>query len=127
FIKTRFSPTTDMQLTMDQVHMAVYAFHTSSDYSETIFKVGQIFGTIAMFNTLCPERNVSQQILSMVAAKNNWVQQHSSAPTYWCLPPSFAIDIAEGKTLEEMIKTYAKDWMHAYDDLRYEKINLMGD
>ncbi|KAJ1399453.1 Papain-like cysteine peptidase superfamily [Sesbania bispinosa] len=34
------------------------------------------------------------------------------------------IDIVEGKTLEEMIKTYAKDWMHAYDDLRYVYIPI---
>jgi hypothetical protein len=49
----------------------------------------------------------------------NWVQENYTRGSVWYLPPAFADNVFLGKTIEELIDIYCKDWMPSYPRLKY--------
>jgi hypothetical protein len=59
------------------------------------------------------------QIMKLVCLRASWMQQNYNRGSVWFLPPGFADDVFLGKTIEELVATYCKDWMPSYPRLKY--------
>ncbi|KAK2449872.1 hypothetical protein QL285_009027 [Trifolium repens] len=116
--KCAFKTTSDLKLDHVEVKVCAYVFQEDFDSSDIIFKVGRNECTRADFECMLLGMLVSREIILMMALRLSWTQQNTIYKTLWCLPPSFADDVAKGNTIEALHKFYEKDWMGRFDRLR---------
>ncbi|GAU32811.1 hypothetical protein TSUD_152600 [Trifolium subterraneum] len=55
----------------------------------------------------------------MMSFKMNWLERNAASQTIWSLPPSFAVEVYCGVTIEELIEKYGKNWMPHFENLKY--------
>ncbi|KAK2357116.1 ubiquitin-specific protease ESD4 [Trifolium repens] len=71
------------------------------------------------FDSLRPGHMIHHKIVTLVCHRVNWVHENYGRGSVWYLPPAFADDVFSGKTREQLIDTYYKDWMPKYPRLKY--------
>ncbi|KAJ1392807.1 hypothetical protein SESBI_35518 [Sesbania bispinosa] len=87
----KFRPTTDMALTEMALKVVAYLFAYDNDDEEILFRVGEHDGRRKDFQSLCPDRIVHEEVISMATIKGTWNQCHGSCPSVWFCPPSFVV------------------------------------
>ncbi|KAK2374107.1 ubiquitin-specific protease ESD4 [Trifolium repens] len=78
----------------------------------------------ADFDTLTLGQMINHKIVTLVCMRANWVQENYNRGSVWYLPPAFADDVFLGKTIEELIDIYCKDWMPSYPRLKYIYVSI---
>ncbi|KAK2353508.1 ubiquitin-specific protease ESD4 [Trifolium repens] len=111
-IKWNFPVTSDMKLDFAELQAIAYVYHPDKDKSG-------IEAYRADFDTLTPGNMINHKIVTLVCLTSTWMQESYNRGAVWFLPPAFADDIFLGKTIEELIATYCKDWMPSYPRLKY--------
>ncbi|KAJ1406489.1 Ulp1 protease family, C-terminal catalytic domain [Sesbania bispinosa] len=118
-LPTKFSPTTDMGLTPEEAQLSLYIFYMNGDQNELLMKSEHTMAYRRDFECLCPGNKISNEIITLMARKCTWMQQHVTLQTTWSLPPKFAHDICEGATVGDHVSDYVFEWMHSFKDLKH--------
>ncbi|KAJ1423164.1 Ulp1 protease family, C-terminal catalytic domain [Sesbania bispinosa] len=118
-LPTRFSPTSDMELTMDEIQVCAYVFAMEVDLSEVVFKMRNSRATIKDFDCLCPGKPIEDEIIKLMAMRNTWRQMNINVQTVWTLPPAFASDIIQGQPKENIGMSYVTEWMPPFEHVKY--------
>ncbi|KAJ1398923.1 Papain-like cysteine peptidase superfamily [Sesbania bispinosa] len=67
-----------------------------------------------------PDPNeISVEIIRLLALQFTVTERKSGTHSFWMLPPSFVRDVQVGTTLDDVLETYANDWMPPYVGLKY--------
>ncbi|XLU34995.1 hypothetical protein S245_071061, partial [Arachis hypogaea] len=91
----------DTVLSELQISVATYAFNPQGEAMEDLVKFEDCVLKRHHITTLRPD-----------------------APTFWCLPLSFAADIQEGKDTHQLLQKYKDPWMKGSSTLNYAYIPL---
>lgn len=113
-----FKTSSDMKLDHVEIRICAYVFQEDFNSGDTIFKVGRNEYSRADFECMCSGLVVSREIILMMALKVSWTQHNNICKSLWCLPPSFAVDVARGSTPEALHAFYGNDWTVRFDRLR---------
>ncbi|KAJ1398179.1 hypothetical protein SESBI_31294, partial [Sesbania bispinosa] len=90
YIKTKFKPSVDMDLTPAEVHLSLYIFRVDGDSSEWLIKIGNIICTRGTLDSLCPDKRVDRE---------------------W--------DVLRGTLVTKLLDEYTDFWMPASTTLKY--------
>ncbi|WJX61833.1 hypothetical protein P8452_46886 [Trifolium repens] len=123
-IKWNFPVTSDMKLDLAELQAIAYVYHPEKDKSKRLVKSRGIEAYRADFDTLTPGQMINHKIVTLVCMRANWVQENYNRGSVWYLPPAFADDVFLGKTIEELIDIYCKDWMPSYPRLKYIYVSI---
>ncbi|KAJ1394328.1 Ulp1 protease family, C-terminal catalytic domain [Sesbania bispinosa] len=104
--KSRFTVTTEMGLTMDELQVATYIFSLEAEFKEVIFKQRNARATIRELDCLCPGKIVEDEIIRLMAMRNTWRQLNVNVQIVWTLPPSFSEAILDEQSKENIAMTY---------------------
>ncbi|KAK2351781.1 ubiquitin-specific protease ESD4 [Trifolium repens] len=128
-IKWNFPITSDMKLDFPELQAIAYVYHPDKDKSKRLVSSRGIEAYRADFDTLTPGHMINHKIMKLVCLRASWMQQNYNRGSVWFLPPGFADDVFLGKTIEELVATYCKDWMPSYPRLKYiyVPINTLSD
>ncbi|WJX51926.1 hypothetical protein P8452_38082 [Trifolium repens] len=118
-IKWNFPVTSDMKLDFAELQAIAYVYHPDKDKSKRLVSSRGIEAYRADFDTLTPGNMINHKIVTLVCMRSTWMQESYNRGAVWFLPPAFADDVFLGKTIEELIATYCKDWMPSYPRLKY--------
>ncbi|KAJ1376164.1 Papain-like cysteine peptidase superfamily [Sesbania bispinosa] len=117
-LPTKFSPTADMQLTPEEAQLSLYIFYMHGDPSELLMKSEQTKVYRRDFECLCPGNKITCDMITFMARKCTWMQQHVTLQTTWSLPPKFAQDIIDEPFIGDLISDYVQEWMQPFKDLK---------
>ncbi|KAK2409346.1 ubiquitin-specific protease ESD4 [Trifolium repens] len=118
-IKWNFPVTSDMKLDLAELQAIAYVYHPEKDKSKRLVKSRGIEAYRADFDTLTPGQMINHKTVTLVCMRANWVQENYTRGSVWYLPPAFADNVFLGKTIEELIDIYCKDWMPSYPRFKY--------
>ncbi|KAJ1397231.1 hypothetical protein SESBI_31965 [Sesbania bispinosa] len=90
-VKSRFRPTSDMQLTELELKVVAYVFGYHHDEDEVLIKIGEYVGGRKRLHSLCPDKVVANKIIELAALKGTWKECQSSSQGVWYCPPRFAV------------------------------------
>ncbi|KAK2382560.1 hypothetical protein QL285_070086 [Trifolium repens] len=113
--------TSDMKLDFAELQAIAYVYHPDKDKSKRLVSSRGIEAYRADFDTLTPGNMINHKIVTLVCMRSTWMQESYNRGAVWFLPPAFADDVFLGKTIEELIATYCKDWMPSYPRLKYSR------
>ncbi|XP_057419418.1 uncharacterized protein LOC130713650 [Lotus japonicus] len=121
YIKCKFRPTVDMDLGPDKIRLCAYVWHVGDDESanEVLLKTEEHVATRKSFDCFCLPQKITREILGWMAVKATWTQQHGVDQTLWSLPPTFADDVSNSLTIEEMKAKYVAKWMWPFPNLSH--------
>ncbi|KAK2368808.1 ubiquitin-specific protease ESD4 [Trifolium repens] len=111
-IKWNFPVTSDMKLDLPELQAIAYVYHPDKDKSKRLVVSRGIEAFRVDFDTLRPGHMVNEKIVTLACHRANWVQENYKRGFVWYLPPAFAIDVFMGKTVEQQIDVYCKDWIY---------------
>ncbi|MED6113506.1 hypothetical protein PIB30_071419 [Stylosanthes scabra] len=102
-LKSKFPPTTEMQLTLQDCQISLYVFGYDLSEGETLFKNEKIEMTRADFQCLIPNNEVHSNILMFAALKttiahrasDETLEEISDKITTWSLPPQFGLELLD--------------------------------
>ncbi|KAJ1381731.1 Ulp1 protease family, carboxy-terminal domain protein [Sesbania bispinosa] len=90
-VKSRFRPTSDMQLTELELKVVAYVFGYHHDEDEVLIKMREYVGGRKELHNLCPNKVVADKIIELAALKGTWKECQSSSQGVWYCPPRFAV------------------------------------
>ncbi|KAK7272932.1 hypothetical protein RIF29_13975 [Crotalaria pallida] len=118
-LRPKYRPTPSMQLSFMQELVALYAFATKLDPSDVIFKNKDTMLKRRDILDIPSGRHIDPDIIRLMALKLMIVEKENIDPLFWAFPPSFAEDIQNGATVDNIRARYISTWMPQSKYLRY--------
>ncbi|KAK7255241.1 hypothetical protein RIF29_28647 [Crotalaria pallida] len=118
-LRPKYRPTPSMQLSFMQERVALYAFATQLDPSEVIFRNKDTMLKRRDILDIPSRRPIDPDIIRLVALKLMIAEKENIDLLFWALPPSFAEDIQNGATVDNIRARYISTWMPQSKYLRY--------
>ncbi|KAJ1387623.1 Ulp1 protease family, C-terminal catalytic domain [Sesbania bispinosa] len=119
YVKTKFKPSLEMDLTPTEVHLSLYIFRVDGDSSECLIKIGNVVYTRGSLDCLCPDKRVDRELVRLLARKITYIQQQQESQTVWCLPPTFVWDVLRGNHVPKLLDDYTEVWMPPSQTVKY--------
>ncbi|KAJ1380147.1 Ulp1 protease family, carboxy-terminal domain protein [Sesbania bispinosa] len=119
YVKTKFKPSVEMDLTPAEVHLSLYIFQVDGDSSECLIKIGNVVYTRGSLDCLCPDKRVDRELVRLLARKITYIQQQQESQTVWCLPPTFVWDVLRGNHVPKLLAEYTEFWMPPSQTVKY--------
>ncbi|KAJ1383544.1 Ulp1 protease family, C-terminal catalytic domain [Sesbania bispinosa] len=119
YVKTKFKPSLEMDLTPTEVHLSLYIFRVDGDSSECLIKIGNVVYTRGSLDCLCPDKRVDRELVRLLARKITYIQQQQESQTVWCLPPIFVWDVLRGNHVPKLLDDYTEVWMSPSQTVKY--------
>ncbi|KAJ1385003.1 Papain-like cysteine peptidase superfamily [Sesbania bispinosa] len=106
YVKTKFKPSVEMDLTPAEVHLSLYIFRVDGDSKGSL-------------DCLCPDKRVDRELVKLLARKITYIQQQQESQTVWCLPPIFVWDVLRGNHVPKLLAEYTEFWMPPSQTVKY--------
>ncbi|KAL4322328.1 hypothetical protein AHAS_Ahas14G0199500 [Arachis hypogaea] len=99
--------------------VAAYAFNPMGDPMEELVRFGHCVLQRHNILTLQPPHMPDDNIFEMFALRVSLATRGNDGVEFWTLPPGFAIDFREGRSVEELASRYKERWMRPSNSLNY--------
>ncbi|GAU39713.1 hypothetical protein TSUD_275070 [Trifolium subterraneum] len=132
--KCKFRTNPKMKLSKLEAIVCAYVFADTSapnapptHHSDLVFNMETYFALRSDFECFVPGGIIGRNIITMTAMYVTWNQKQTISKQLWCLPPNFAMDVANGTNITELRLNYAHDWMPAIPCLKLIYVPIVDD